>query len=165
MIWVLLQSESPWQRNDAITLFIYLRISPYRVFFLRNRLREFVPAIIEAIMAKFVQILWECFRDISKRSFKHHKNSKIACYPHNWLIYKKKMISFGNATSSHIGLIPLKTAYQKRGELLRAIASKKNFSNLHSVAFVTVFARNLVHAYNFPICPSFICTCTFSKKK
>ena len=24
MIWVLLQSESPWQRNDAITLFIYL---------------------------------------------------------------------------------------------------------------------------------------------
>ena len=24
MIWVLLQSESPWQRNDAITFFIYL---------------------------------------------------------------------------------------------------------------------------------------------
>ena len=28
---------------------------------------------------------------------------------------------------------------EKRGELLRAIASKKNFSNLHSGAFVTVF--------------------------
>ena len=57
------------------------------------------------------------------------------------------MISFGNAASSHSGLIPLKTAYKKRGELLWAIASKKNFINLHSAAFVTVFARNLVHSY------------------
>ena len=32
--------------------------------------------------------------------------------------------------SSHSGLIPLKTAYKKRGELLRAIASKKDFVNL-----------------------------------
>ena len=53
--------------------------------------------------------------------------------------------------SSHSGLIPLKTVYQKRVELLGAIASKKNFSNLHSTAFVTVFARNLVHAYKFHI--------------
>ena len=37
------------------------------------------------------------------------------------------MISFGNAASSHNGLIPLKTAYIKRGELLWTIASKKNF--------------------------------------
>ena len=59
------------------------------------------------------------------------------------------MTSFGNAASSHSGLIPLKTAYKKRGELLWAIASKKNFINLHSAAFVTVFAPNLVHAYNF----------------
>ena len=50
------------------------------------------------------------------------------------------MISFGNAASSHSGLIPLKTSYKKRGELLWAIASKKNFINLHSAAFVTVFA-------------------------
>ena len=60
MIWVLLQSESPWQRNDAITFFIYLRVSPYQEFFLRNRLREFVLAIIAsimAIMANFEQIL------------------------------------------------------------------------------------------------------------
>ena len=61
------------------------------------------------------------------------------------------MISFGNAASSYSGLIPLKTAYKKRGELLGAIAGKKNFSNLHSAAFVTVFARNLVHAHNFRI--------------
>ena len=61
------------------------------------------------------------------------------------------MISLGNAASSHSGLFPWKTAYKKRGELLRAIASKKNFSNLHSAAFVTVFARNLVHAYKFRI--------------
>ena len=61
------------------------------------------------------------------------------------------MISFGNAASSHSGLIPLKTVYKKRGELLWAIASKKNFINLHSAAFVTVFGRNLVHAYKFRI--------------
>ena len=61
------------------------------------------------------------------------------------------MISLGYAASSHSGLTPLKTAYKRRGELLRAIASKKNFSKLHSAAFVTVFARNLVHAYKFPI--------------
>ena len=54
--------------------------------------------------------------------------------------------SIGNAASSHGGLIPLKTAYKKRGELLRAIASKKDFINLHSAAFDTVFGRNLVHA-------------------
>ena len=35
------------------------------------------------------------------------------------------MISFGNAASSHSGLIPLKTVYKKRGELLGAISSKR----------------------------------------
>ena len=30
MIWVLLQSESPWQHNDAITFFIYLCVSLYQ---------------------------------------------------------------------------------------------------------------------------------------
>ena len=33
MICVLLQSESPWQRNNAITFFIYLCVSLYREFF------------------------------------------------------------------------------------------------------------------------------------
>ena len=36
MIWVLLQSESPWQRNDAIMLFVYLCVSLYQEFFLKN---------------------------------------------------------------------------------------------------------------------------------
>ena len=53
------------------------------------------------------------------------------------------MISFGNAASSHSGLVPLKTAYQNRGELLWAIASKKDFINLYSDA---LFVGNLVHA-------------------
>ena len=62
------------------------------------------------------------------------------------------MISFGNAASSHSDLIPLKTVYKKRGELLCwAIASKKNFINLHSAGFVTVFARNLIRAFKFHI--------------
>ena len=79
MIWVLLQSESPWQRNDAITFFIYPCVSLYQEFFWRNRLREYVPAIIASIMAKFEEILWERFRNILKCSFKNHKNSEIAC--------------------------------------------------------------------------------------
>ena len=61
------------------------------------------------------------------------------------------MISFGNAASSHSSLIPFKTSYKNREELLWAIASKKNFINLYSAAYVTVFARNLVHAYKFLI--------------
>ena len=36
MIWVLLQSESPWQRNDAITFFIYLCVSLYQEFFKKS---------------------------------------------------------------------------------------------------------------------------------
>ena len=70
-------------------------------FFLRNRLREFVPAIIASVMAKFKQILWERFRDILKRSFKHHKNSEIAYYPHviwsmltNFTFFKKPLDKF-----------------------------------------------------------------------
>ena len=55
------------------------------------------------------------------------------------------MTRFGKTASSHCGLIPLKT-YKNRRELLWAIASKKNFINLHAAAFVTVFAPNLVHA-------------------
>ena len=42
--------------------------------FLRNRLREYVPAIIASITAKFEQFLWERFWNIWKRSFKNHKN-------------------------------------------------------------------------------------------
>ena len=57
----------PWQRNDAITFLIYLCVSLYQeFFFLRNHLREFVPAIITSIMAKFEQILSERFRNILK---------------------------------------------------------------------------------------------------
>ena len=63
------------------------------------------------------------------------------------------MISFENAASSHSGLMPLKTAYKKRGELLWAIARKKNFTNPHSAAFVAVFIRNVVRTYKFRIIP------------
>ena len=40
----------------------------------------------------------------------------------------------------------IENCVQKRGELLWAIASRKNFINLHSIAFDTVFGRNLVYA-------------------
>ena len=63
----------------------------------------------------------------------------------------RKWLSFGNTSSSHSGLTPLKTAHKKRGEFLWAIGTWKNFINLDSAAFVTIFGRNLVHAYNFRI--------------
>ena len=53
----LLQSESPWQLNDAIWFLFIFAFLCIRSFFLRNRLREFVPGIISSIMAKFEQIL------------------------------------------------------------------------------------------------------------
>ena len=82
MIWVLSQSESPWQRKRPLHfLFIFVFLCTRR--FSRNRLGEYVPAVIASIMAKFEQILWERFGNILKQSFKNHKNSEIACYPHN----------------------------------------------------------------------------------
>ena len=58
------------------------------------------------------------------------------------------MRSFGNAASSHGSLIPLKTAYKKKRGIAVGEHKLEEFINLHSGAFVTVFARNLVHAYN-----------------
>ena len=78
MIWVLFQWESPWQRNDAHYVF-YLSLYFYAPVFLRNRFREYVPAIIASIKAKFEQSLRERFGNILRRSFKNHKNSEIAC--------------------------------------------------------------------------------------
>ena len=59
MIWVLLQSESPWQRNDTIKFYIYLCVSLYQeffFFFFFNRSREFVPALIAPVMVTFFPI-------------------------------------------------------------------------------------------------------------
>ena len=62
------------------------------------------------------------------------------------------MISSGNAASSyHSGLIPFKTAYKKKREIALGDRELEEFVNLHSSAFVTVFARDLVHAYKFRI--------------
>ena len=55
MIWVLSQSESVWQRNDDV-FYLSLCFSVPGIF-LRNRLREYVPALIASIRAKFEQIL------------------------------------------------------------------------------------------------------------
>ena len=59
------------------------------------------------------------------------------------------MMRFGNAVSSHSGLIPSETAYAKRGGLLWPIARKKNLISLRSASFFTNFVSNLVHGYKF----------------
>ena len=68
MISVFLQSELPWQRNDAITFFIYFLCFSVPGVFFKKSLKG-VPAIIASIMAKFEQILLN-------PSFKNHKTVK-----------------------------------------------------------------------------------------
>ena len=53
MIWVLLQSESQWQRNNAITFFILSLCFSVPGVFLRNHLREFVLAIMPQLWQSF----------------------------------------------------------------------------------------------------------------
>ena len=59
------------------------------------------------------------------------------------------MIRCGNAVSSHSGLIPSETSFEKRGGLLWPIARKKNLISLRLAAFFTIFVSNLVHAFKF----------------
>ena len=84
MIWVLLQLESPWRRNDAITFFISMFFFSVPGVLLRHGLRKYVPAIVASIMAKFEQIFmrafWKYFE--SEEVLKSQK-CEIACYPHN----------------------------------------------------------------------------------
>ena len=61
----------------------------------------------------------------------------------------KMMRSAKNAVSSHSGLIPFETVYEKRGGLLWSIARKKNLVSLRLAALFTIFVCNLVHAYKF----------------
>ena len=63
--------------------------------------------------------------------------------------YLRKMMRSGNAISSHSGLIPFETVYEKRGGLLHLIARKKNLISPSSAVFFTIFVSNLVLAYKF----------------
>ena len=87
MTLVSLTSELLWQRNDAITFFTCLCISRHRE--IRNRLKELVPPLVASIMAQFEQIQRKRFRNISKQSFKGHKNGEKTFYQHNWLTFEE----------------------------------------------------------------------------
>ena len=62
MIWVLLQSESPWQRNDAITFFIYLCVSPCTKkegnCSGRSRVRRILLTCIQLLLLQFWHVIW-----------------------------------------------------------------------------------------------------------
>ena len=62
MIWVLLQSESPGQRNDAITFFIYLwpYLKASSVFNVLETCRVYLLAIDLGIV-KFIKNIMERF--------------------------------------------------------------------------------------------------------
>ena len=57
------------------------------------------------------------------------------------------MMRSGNVVSSHSGLIPSETLYEKRGEMLWQIARKNSLISLRSAAFFTIFVSYLVHDY------------------
>ena len=98
MIWVLLQSESPWKRNDAITFFIYLCVSLYQEFFLRNRLREFAPAIIVSIMAKFEQIRKQFIRADSSKGWFIAMLTYCNCTSFSWRVMANSVMRDRYAT-------------------------------------------------------------------
>ena len=60
MIWVLLQLESPWQRNDAITFFIYLYVSLYQEY-QGDKYSQFSPQIL-SLQVSVLIIHWHCFQ-------------------------------------------------------------------------------------------------------
>ena len=111
--------------------------------FLINRLREYVPAIIASIMAKFEPFLWERFWTIWKRSFKNHKNIETAWrkqphFPffHRSFIYRKAFLymavncgKFENITT---------WSYEKRVKQTFC-----NFSQLQLSFFVHFVVREL----------------------
>ena len=60
------------------------------------------------------------------------------------------MISFGDAASSHSGLIPLKTAYKKKENCSgRSRVKRILLTCIQLLLLLTVFGRNLVHAIFF----------------
>ena len=62
--------------------------------------------------------------------------------------YLKKMMRSGYAVSSHSGLIPSETVYEKRG-FLWSIARKENLIEVRSATFFIILLCNLVHAHKF----------------
>ena len=97
-----------------------------------NRLREYVPAIIASIIAKFEQILCERFRNILKRSFKHHKNGEIACYPHNRPFPSSKKFHFQNEAKCETFVVEMssiciiiKTHFHNKGFALSLVLKVK----------------------------------------
>ena len=111
MIWVLLHYWGHHGNAMTALRFLFIFVFLFTWSFFKGSLKGVCPCHNCLNYGKVWTNLWDGFGNILKWSFKSHKNIKIACYPHNWLIFKK-MISFGNAASSPSGLIPLKTAFK-----------------------------------------------------
>ena len=78
-----------------------------------------------------------------------HPNNEIAVRMRKLFILLPFPVFYYWTTVSGLSMQIL--VYKKRGELLSAIASRKNFINLLSATIVTVFAHHLVHVYKFRI--------------
>ena len=130
MIHVLLASELSWQRNDTIMFFT----SSYHPQLpqLWQSLNKFYESVLEIFQNEVLKV--------TKPVNKHAIN--IISY------YLKKMMRSGYAVSSHSGLIPSETVYEKRG-LLWPIVRKENLINVRVAAFFIIFICNLVHACKF----------------
>ena len=80
MIWVLLQSDSPLERNDSITffLFIFLFLCTRRVW--KKSLKGICTCHNCLNYGKVEQILWEFFGKILKLSFKTVKRLNLGAF-------------------------------------------------------------------------------------
>ena len=125
-------------------------------------------------MAKFEQILRERFRNILKRSFKNHKNSEIACYPHNQLTF------YENDNPQKHGFISqwfnsIENCVQKKGNcsgrsrVRRILLTCIQLLLLQFLDVIWSMPTNFVFTserplYSLALFSSFICTCTTSKR-
>ena len=68
-----------------------------------------------------------------------------------WLCFSqyRELMRSGNAVSSHSGLIPSETLYEKKRKIALADHKKIFLMSVHTAAFFTIFACNLVYEYKF----------------
>ena len=83
MIWVLLQSESPRPRNDAITLLIYTKKEGNCSE--RSRVRRILLTCIQLLLLQFLDVIWSMstnfafFKKPLDKFFYKFENLKINC--------------------------------------------------------------------------------------
>ena len=141
-----------WRTTATVDEFIEYQISKLRIetVTVKNQTSSSVPPRIK-IYVIYIVLSLNAHSNKWKEA-KHYRICKIKSgQDFSWWTDRSKT-NF-NVCSLYIwvwtvapNVRTLKAAHKKSGELLWAIASEKDFINLHSDAFDTVFGGSLVHA-------------------